>query len=178
MRIRLAVAALVLAAPAFAQEPAKPAPRPALGKDECAVWARELAFSDSVAAHDAKAFGDFVAEGAVFSANLPVPVRGRAAIAKEWAGIIDGSQLRLTWYPKAVAIGGEPDIAYSTGPALIELPDPKAPNRYALTTFFSTWHRDKDGTWRVLLDGGVGAKSATEADVAAFRAGRKTCPAG
>ena len=161
--------------PARAQERA---PAPTFSKDECAVWARELAFADSVTAHDAKAFADFVNEGAVFAANSPAPQRGRAAIVKDWAGIIDGSAFKLLWYPRVVHIGGEADIAYSTGPALIEQNDPKAEGRYTLLNFASTWHRDSDGQWRVAFDAGSPPRPATEADVAAFKAGRKTCPQG
>ena len=177
MRIALVVGALLVSSSALAQE-AKPAPAPTFSKDECAVWARELGFADSVAQHDAKAFTDFVHPGAVFSANTPRPTRGRAAILEEWTGIIDGSALGLSWYPDVVVIGGEPGVALSSGPALLESRDPKAAHRHSLARFSSTWHRDAHGTWRVLLDGGTAPRPASDADVAAFRAGRKTCPQG
>ena len=131
MRIALVVGALLVSSSALAQE-AKPAPAPTFSKDECAVWARELGFADSVAQHDAKAFTDFVHPGAVFSANTPRPTRGRAAILEEWTGIIDGSALGLSWYPDVVVIGGEPGVALSSGPALLESRDPKAAHRHSL----------------------------------------------
>jgi len=178
--VRLAGAsALVLSSLSFAQSkdaPKPPPPSPTFTAAECAVWSRELAFADSVKAHDAKAFADFVAADAVFGIGSGSMVRGRAAIAADWAGIIDGSALLLSWYPTAVAIGGEPDIAYSTGRALLQSPDGKSPKRISTSTFVSTWHRDRDGKWRVLLDGGAAPRPATEADVAAFRAGRMACP--
>ncbi len=178
MRIALVVgilAGLPVSSPVLAQEAAR---SPTFSKAECAVWARELAFADSVKAHDAKAFADFVNTGAVFGVGSGAPVRGRAAVVKDWAGIVDGSALVLSWYPTAVAIGGEGDIAYSTGRALLESPAGKTPRRVSLSTFVSTWHRDSDGTWRVLLDGGAAPRPATDAEVADFRAGRKTCPQG
>jgi ketosteroid isomerase-like protein len=175
MRLALVVAALVVSSPAFAQETAK---SPTFSKAECVVWARELAFADSVKAHDAKAFADFVNTGAVFGVGSGSPVRGRPAVVKDWAGIIDGSALVLSWYPTAVAIGGEGDIAYSTGRALLESPAGKTPKRVSVSTFVSTWHRDSDGKWRVLLDGGATPHPASDADVAAFHAERKTCPQG
>ena len=52
---------------------AAPAPSPTFSKDECAVWAREQAFADSVKAHDAKAFVDFVSTGAVFGVGSGAP---------------------------------------------------------------------------------------------------------
>lgn len=178
MRLALVVAALAVSSSAFAQGPATPAPAPTFSKDECAVWAREQSFADSVTKHDAKAFAEHVHPGAVFAANTPRPTRGRDAILKDWAGILDGSAIGLEWYPTVVVIGGEPDVALSSGPALIESRDPKAAQKYALVSFTSTWHHDSDGTWRVLLDGGTTPRPASEAEVAAFRAGRKTCPRG
>jgi len=176
-RLAAALFALLTATVTIAQEAPKPAPpAPAFSADECAVWARELSFADSVANHDAKAFAEHVHEGAVFSAKSPAPLRGRDAILKRWAKLIDGTALQLSWYPTAVAIGGEGDIALSSGPALYESNDPKDPDRWSIGGFQSVWHKGADGTWRVLFDDGIEPKPATEADVAAFRAGRKACP--
>jgi ketosteroid isomerase-like protein len=177
---RLALAAFVLSvvtAPvAFAQEAPKPAPAQTFSAEECAVWAREQSFADTVEKHDAKAFADHVNANAVFSAKGPRPQRGRDTVVSHWAKIIDGTALRIAWYPTSVVIGGDGDIAYSSGRALLTSPDPKDPQRYALTRFQSVWHRDADGVWRVLFDDGEEPKPATEADVAAFHAGRKPCP--
>ena len=176
-RLAAALFALLTATVTYAQDTSKPAaPAPASSADECAVWARELSFADSVADHDAKAFAEHVHEGAVFSAKSPAPLRGRDAILKRWAKLIDGTALKLSWYPTAVAIGGESDVAYSSGPALYESTDPKETQRFSIGGFQSVWHKDADGTWRVLFDDGIEPRAATEADVAAFRAGRKACP--
>ena len=175
-RTRLALASLALLAtfPAFAQVKDVPS-IPTLSADECAVWTRELSFADSVAKHDAKAFAEHVHEGAVFNAKSPQPLRGRDAILRRWAKIIDGTGLKLSWYPTAVVIGGEGDIALSSGPALYESPDPKEAGKATIGGFQSTWHKGADGTWRVLFDDGIEPKPATEADIAAFRGGRKEC---
>jgi ketosteroid isomerase-like protein len=177
-RILVLVACALAATTAMAQDAAKPKPMPApaFSAEECAVWAREQSFADSVEKHDAKAFATHINEGAVFSAKRPVPLRGRDAILERWAHLIDGTAVKLWWYPTAVAIGGAGDVAYSSGPALYESTDPKDPQPYSIGGFQSVWHKDADGTWRVLFDDGIEAKPATDADVAAFRAGRKACP--
>ena len=163
-----------MATPAVhAQGKAAPA---APSADECAVWQREMDFAATVERHDAKAFGEFVHPGAVFHASSPRAQRGRDAVLRHWASIIDGSALKLQWYPTHVAIGGEGDIAYSSGPALYESTDPKALQGASLGAFQSVWHKGADGTWRVLFDDGIEPKPATDADVAAFRANRKPCP--
>jgi ketosteroid isomerase-like protein len=162
---------------AAAQAPASR--QPVLSAPECEVWARELGFARSVAEHDAAAFRGFIAEGAVFGAKRPQARRGRDAVVAAWAGIVAGEELRLSWYPAMVAIGGEPDIAYSSGPALYEDLTPGAKQRFLVGGFQSIWHRDADGTWRVLFDDGIEPRPASDAEVAAFEAGRReSCPRG
>lgn len=181
VRYRLAFAAmpllLLVAATAWAAEPATPDPAPKLSADECAVWVRELSFAQSVADHDAAAFAAHVHPGAVFGAKRAQPERGRDAIVQGWTGIVAGKKLKLLWYPTMVAIGGEPGIAYSSGPALYESLAPDAKQRYSLGGFQSIWHKDADGVWRVLFDDGVPPVPATAEQAEAFKHGRKAaCP--
>lgn len=174
-RIFAAIALLTMSAAAQAAEPPEPAPK--LSADECAVWARELSFAQSVADHDAAAFAAHVHAGAVFGAKRAQAERGRDAVVQGWAGIVEGKKLKLLWYPTMVAIGGEPDIAYSSGPALYESLAPGAKQRYSLGGFQSIWHKDADGVWRVLFDDGVPPVPATAEQAAAFKQARKEiCP--
>lgn len=177
--IRRSVAAVILAISPLAATQAQSPAKPKLSAAECEVWARELGFARSVATHDAAAFAGHIAEGAVFGAKRPNPRRGRDAVVAAWSGIVAGKELRLSWYPAMVAIGGEPDIASSSGPALYEDLAPDAKQRFLIGAFQSIWHRDADGTWRVLFDDGIEPQPASEAEVAAFRAGRpEACPRG
>jgi ketosteroid isomerase-like protein len=167
---------LLVAATAIAAEPAAPLPA-RMTAAECEVWARELSFARSVADHDAKAFADHVGAGAAFAASSPQPQRGRQAIVEAWAGIVDGSKVHLEWYPTRTTLADAADVAWSSGPALIEQLDPAAKQRYLMTQFRSVWHKDADGIWRVLFDDGSDPRPATEAEAAAFHAGRKPeCP--
>ena len=169
--------ALLPAAVAAANPPTPPPARPALSPDECTVFARELSFAQSVADHDAKAFADHVGADAAFDAGGASPKRGRAAIVEAWTPIVEGKGIRLEWYPARTTIGGVGDIAWSTGPALIERLAHDAKPHYLLGQFRSVWHKDADGTWRVLFDDGVPPREATDAEAAAFRAARPTtCP--
>ena len=61
--------------PAFAAQAAV-----VLSPAECEVWARELGFAASVAAHDAAAFAEHVDPGAVFGAGRERQARGREAV--------------------------------------------------------------------------------------------------
>ncbi|GAB2512319.1 YybH family protein [Lysobacter humi (ex Lee et al. 2017)] len=159
--------------PAATTPPAQVAP--ALTADECSVWRRELSFAASVAAHDAAAFAGHVAPDAVFGVNGPRVQRGRDAVVAGWARIVRGEGMRLEWYPQHVTAVG--DLAWSTGPALVEQLDGRAP-RFLLSSYQSVWRRNSDGTWHVLFDGGTAPREATEAQAAAFRAAHPAgCPA-
>ena len=181
MRFHPAAAVLLALLPtvvAAGETPAPPAvQRPVLTADECAVFQRELSFAQSVADHDAKAFADHVAADAAFDTGSPAPKRGRAAIVEAWTPIVEGKGVRLEWYPTRTTISGVRDIAWSTGPALIERLAPGAKPHYLLGQFRSVWHKDADGTWRVLFDDGAPPREATDAEAAAFRAARPaSCP--
>ncbi|HEY4555016.1 MAG TPA: DUF4440 domain-containing protein [Lysobacter sp.] len=172
---RLAVLSLLPLA-ALAQTP--PAGPPVLSADECLVWQRELSFADALARHDAAAFAAHLHPDAAFGASLARPTRGRDAIAREWAGLVEGRAVRLEWYPTRTTIAGEPDIAFSSGPALFERLAPGPQPRYAMSQFRSVWHRGADGQWQVLFDDGTAPVEVGEAEALAFRAARpQGCPA-
>ncbi|MBB1059734.1 YybH family protein [Marilutibacter spongiae] len=185
LRHRLVPGALAIAllaattAPAQGGSPPLPSSLPVHGDAECEVWARELGFAASVAAHDVEAFAAHVDPDAAFGSGQVRPLRGREAIVQAWAGLIAGREVRLAWYPTRVTIAAVPDIAWSSGPALYEAVDPVASPRHRIGAFNSVWRRGSDGTWRVIFDDGLQPRPATEAEVAAFHLGRReACPRG
>jgi ketosteroid isomerase-like protein len=123
--------------------------------DECAVWRRERSFSQSVEAHDASAFASHLHPGVVFNAGTPDADRGRDEVIKSWAGIVEGKSVVLRWRPGIVTIGGEPNVAVSRGPYILQT---NREGAAALSVGFyqTVWVRDaSDSTWRVLFDGGA-----------------------
>lgn len=146
----------------------------AIHQAECAVWQRELSFANAVATHDAEAFADHLHPDAAFGVSQK-PTRGRAAITREWASLIEGKALKLSWYSAIVTLGGDGRTAYSSGPALYE--DPKTGDA-RIGRFGSVWHRNDEGIWQVLFDDGVAPQKADAAAVQRFHDGRKAqCPA-
>ena len=141
----------------------------------CQVWQRELGFARSVADHDLVAFAGFLAANTAFGVSRE-PIVGREAVTREWQGIIDGSALKLEWYPAVVTVGGDGRTAYSSGPALYQ--DPKT-GAYRHGRYGSVWQREADGEWRMIFDDGIRPEPADAAVVQAFREGSgKPCPAG
>jgi ketosteroid isomerase-like protein len=173
----LSLAAIASASASAAEPPAVPPAR--MTPAECEVWARELSFAQSVADHDAAAFAAHLEPDAAFAAESPQPQRGRDLIASRWAGLIEGTNLLLSWYPTRTTIGGAADVAVSSGPALYEDVRPGADPHYRIGAFHSVWHKGADGVWRILFDDGIEPQPASDAQVAAFREGRKpACPQG
>ena len=127
----------------------------AASADECAVWRRERSFAQSVEAHDAAAFAAHLHPGAVFNAGSADADRGLAAMTRSWAGIIEGKGVLLRWRPGIVTIGGDPKVAVSRGPYILQA------SRDGVATFSvgfyqTVWLREAaDGPWRVLFDGGA-----------------------
>jgi ketosteroid isomerase-like protein len=148
---------------------------------ECAVHARESSFAASVERRDEKAFAEHIHPGAVFL-GAGAPARGRDAVVASWSRIVRGDGVRLRWRAGDVVIGGDPSIAYSTGPSYFESlapVDPAKPRpRYTLNNFFSVWVKDRDGRWRVMYDGGVAGRGTDDfAEVERhLRSGRTRCP--
>lgn len=138
----------------------------AMSAVECEVWLRERSFAETVEAHDAEAFAAHLVGDTVFGAGGPAPVRGREAVVAEWKPIIDGKAFALRWHPQFVAIGADPSVAVSSGPAWTENFDPQAKHRFTVSRFNSVWKREADGQWRVLFDGGTPPKPATAEEVA------------
>lgn len=164
--MRLVLLLVALALPHVAQ---------AADDARCAVWARELSFGDALAAHDHAGFAAHLHPDAVFGISGDDVTRGRKAVAAQWKPLVDGTAVRLAWYPAHVTVNASGDLAYSTGPALVQrVGDDAAPR---LSTFQSVWQRDAGGTWHVLFDGGTAPRPASASEVAAFHAGRqRACP--
>lgn len=157
---------LLLAWPAMDAVAAEPSPR-------CQVWQRELDFARAVARHDAAAFAEHLHPLTAFGVGRQATV-GREQVTREWQGIIDGSALKLEWYPEVVTVGGDGDTAYSSGPSLYQ--DPKT-GAYRRGRFGSVWQRDTDGAWRVIFDDGIRPEPVDAAAVQAFRDGSAAaCP--
>jgi hypothetical protein len=140
---------------------------------ECAVWRRERSFSKSVEVHDSAAFASHLHPGAVFNAGTADADRGRDAVLKSWAGIVEGKNVVLRWRPGIVTIGGDPRVAVSRGPYILQASREGA-LVFSVGFYQTVWGLDaSDSSWRVLFDGGastpmkVADRAAAEAWVAA-----------
>jgi ketosteroid isomerase-like protein len=113
------------------------------------VRAREIAFAKTMADRDHAAFATFVSEEAVFM-DREGARHGRKAVAEGWKPLFEKPKAPFSWAPERVEVISSGTLAISTGPVL----DPEGKR---VGTFNSTWRREKDGEWRVVLDIGCPA---------------------
>ena len=134
------------------------------------MWRREQAFARTVERHDAAAFASFLHPGTVFNAGTGEADRGRDVVMNEWREIVDGRTIALRWRPGIVQIGGEPAIALSRGPYVLQRVQGSGAASYRVGMFQTVWVRDAgDGAWRVLFDGSATSSQPVDDRVAADR---------
>ena len=74
-------------------------------------------------------------------------LRGRAAVAEGWKLFFEDPKAPFSWAPERVEVVESGALAISTGP-VHDLDGQR------VGTFTSTWRRETDGRWRVVLDSG------------------------
>ncbi len=145
MRTRLPFAlglALLASASVVARSDPASEPREMLAAQ---VRAREQAFAKTMADRDLAAFAGFVSEEAVFVGRTVR--RGRQEVAEGWKPYFEGPRAPFSWQPETVEVLDSGTLALSRGPVFDEQGKRSG-------TFTSTWRRERDGEWRVVLDSG------------------------
>ena len=113
------------------------------------VRSAERAFARSMADRDLQAFRSFVADDAVFVSGTSV-LSGRDAVVAGWKPYFESAAAPFSWTPEQVVVLAGGTLAFSTGPVLNAKGE-------RISTFKSTWRRERDGRWRVAIDSGCQA---------------------
>ena len=106
----------------------------------------ERAFARSMATRDLKAFGDLLADDAVFLGRDGVD-RGKAAVVAGWKPLFEGPTAPFSWEPETVEVLASGTLGLSSGPV-------KDPSGKQTGVFNSIWRREADGRWKVVFDKG------------------------
>ena len=110
------------------------------------VWAAETAFARTMAERNLKAFGEFVAEEAVFFAGTTA-LHGRARVIDGWTQYFTGAEAPFSWEPDQVEVLKSGTLALSTGPV-------RDPSGKVIARFNSIWRLEAPDRWRVVFDKG------------------------
>ena len=110
------------------------------------VWAAELAFARTMAERDVRAFGEFLADDAVFFSGTTA-LHGKSKVIEGWASFFTGPQAPFSWEPDQVEVLESGTLAISTG--LVRDPAGKP-----IARFNSIWRLESPERWRVVIDKG------------------------
>jgi len=97
-----------------------------------------------------KAFLHYAATDMVKLQEGKFPVIGKEALRSTFEGAAD-NMYRLTWLPVKAEVSKSCALGYTFGN--YELYD-FARNEIRYGNYFTVWRKEKDGTWRWVLDGG------------------------
>jgi ketosteroid isomerase-like protein len=117
-----------------------------LAELEQQVRQAETGFARSLANRDTAAFASYLAEDAVFFGKDSVQ-RGKAAVVASWKPLFEGPKAPFSWESRDVEVLSSGTLAHSSGPV-------KDPTGRQFGTFNSVWRREKDGSWKVVMDKG------------------------
>lgn len=110
------------------------------------VWAAEVAFARTMAQRNLQAFGEFLADEAVFFSGTTA-LHGKSKVVEGWAAFFVGNEAPFSWAPDQVEVLASGALAISTG--LVRDPTGKA-----IARFNSIWRLEAPNRWRVVFDKG------------------------
>ena len=140
------LAILFAALPLAAAQPAPATPpAPAIAELETSLRETERAFAATMAKRDLAGFASFLAEDTVFVGGTVR--RGKAAVVEGWSRFFEGKEAPFSWEPATAVVGASGTLGLTSGPVY-------DPDGTRSGTFTSTWRREKDGSWKIVLDTG------------------------
>jgi ketosteroid isomerase-like protein len=123
-----------------------PLARPTVAQAQQQVRATERAFAKTMADRDLARFATFLAEETIFFSGS-TPLRGKAAVAADWARHFTAATAPFSWEPDEVEVLPSGDLALSSGPV-------RDPSGKVVARFTSIWRYEAPGTWRIIFDKG------------------------
>jgi uncharacterized protein (TIGR02246 family) len=119
-----------------------------------AILKADRDFNQAVADGDLKKFLSFIAEGATFNGGTPSEIRGRDAIAKDWAPFFAKDGPRLTWIPTHGEILGAGDLGYTVGTSEYRTVAAGGQATIRRGQYLTVWRKQADGGWLIVYDTG------------------------
>lgn len=171
-RLRLIVAVMLWAgvstacSPARAQmlEPgappttANPLADPTMKPGKMLLFDLEAKFAKDVAARGGAGFAAWFADDGVALGNGAAPLVGKVAIEKSATWTPDVYQ--LTWTPTDGLMGPSGDMGYTWGHYDGHSKDANGNPVTTSGRYMTIWRREKDGSWKVVLDAGSSEPAA------------------
>ena len=125
---------------------------PTMKPGKTLLFELEAKFARDVAARGGEGFASWFAEDGVVLGNGVPPRVGKLAIAKSatWSP----AAYQLTWTPTDALMGPSGDMGYTWGHFEGHSKDANGNPVTTSGRYMTVWRKDKDGTWKVVLDAG------------------------
>jgi ketosteroid isomerase-like protein len=98
------------------------------------------------------AFGEFAAENAQIFSTPGEFITGPAAISDAFGPSTDGSS--LAWHPVAGEAAGSGDLGFTVGNAVFTGRRADGAPAIRYSKYLTVWKKQRDGSWRYVVDGG------------------------
>lgn len=98
-----------------------------------------------------KAFLYYIADDGVILRDNSFPEKGKEALAKRFSGRTDTTFI-LSWEPLFENISESGDLGYTYG---MHINTNKLTDEITRGTYITIWQRQKDGSWKFILDSGT-----------------------
>jgi ketosteroid isomerase-like protein len=98
-----------------------------------------------------KAFLFYIAEDGVILRNNSFPAKGKENLSARFSGKTDTTFI-LSWEPQFEKISESGDLGYTYG---IHTNTDKITGEITRGTYITIWQKQKDGTWKFVLDTGT-----------------------
>jgi ketosteroid isomerase-like protein len=117
-------------------------------------------FMKAAAEHGSQGYMSYYADDAVEVPNGAPLIQGKANIAKTM-GFLDQKDNHLTWTPTGADISASGDLGYTYGTYEFRSKDKDGKPVVDHGKYTSIWKKQKDGSWKVVLDMGNASPVAT-----------------
>jgi ketosteroid isomerase-like protein len=113
----------------------------------------EAEFMKAAAEHGSQGYLSYYADDAVEVPNGAPMIQGKVNIAKGM-GFLDQKDNHLTWAPVGADIAASGDLGYTYGTFEFRSKDKNGKTVVDHGKYTSIWKKQKDGSWKVVLDMG------------------------
>jgi len=110
-------------------------------------------FMKAAAEKGSQGYMSYYADDSVEVPNGGPLIQGKGEIAKGM-GFLDDRSNRLTWTPVGADISASGDLGYTYGNYEFDAKDKEGKPSVQYGKYTSIWKRQKDGSWKVVLDMG------------------------
>jgi len=118
----------------------------------------EAEFMNAAAEHGSQGYLSYYADDAVELPNGAPIIQGKISIAKGM-GFLDQKDNHLTWTPVGAGISASGDLGYTYGSFEYRSKDKDGKPTVDHGKYTSIWKKQKDGSWKVVLDMGNASPS-------------------